>query len=202
MPAGPGLDRTGTLPPEAKRGLVNPSSIYKGKVGGLQSSRAATAATATRVFRSTLLPPSVLGNGFNFKLALAGLVGSDGTDDATIELTAVEPDGTAVKICDIVTVSLPDEDDKVCFIEFQGRVALEQVGATSGKIAAVGRIETFTGTPLRFAGASAAAGVAIDFRNGIYLEVRVAWDDTDATTILNILSALLDVCNLTGGEGQ
>lgn len=198
---GYGLDRTGELPPQQRRGYVNPAGLHRGNIGGHGSSIVATAATKTRIFRSEFIPFDTLGRHFNFLLDLAGIVGSDGTDDATITIEAVEPDGTAVTLATITTVSLANEDDKAFFIRALGRVTLEQVGATSGKIFVAALMEALQGTPLRFHGASAEAGAAVDFRNGFYIDVNVAWDDTDATTRISNVAAMMSVNNTVGGEG-
>lgn len=202
MPVAPGLNTTGELTPKQQVGGLNQAAKISQMIGGLVSNKTANTTSETNIAVFEHIPADRFSHSFNFLLKLKGLISSDGSDDATIDLYAVEPDDTATKIATVTTAALANEDDKQFNLEFQGRVLLEQDGATNGKLLAQGDLTAFQGTALQFAGtgASGVAGEALDLRNGIRFEVRAKWDDTDATTDIIATTALGWIHNIPGFE--
>jgi hypothetical protein len=104
---------------------------------------------------------------------------------------------------------LANEDDKPFFLFLQGRVTLEQLAAVDGKLWAGGWLICNQGTPLYFNGAAALAGVAVTFVNqtypdlsGIHLEITGDWSAAHADAQIDVLSAIMQVCNVPGAPGQ
>lgn len=193
-------DRTGVMQDRDLHGFEH--GRLSRLLGGLNKTAThGNSTTETEIYRSELISPDALRNGFNFNLQGFGTIGSDGSDDVTLSVKAIEPDGTAVELFTVTTVSIPDEDDKAFFLVLNGRVVLEQAGAVSGKIAGGGIMTCRFATPLIFSGLSAAAGVAVDFRNGIHLVITADWDDAAATSTMSLISAVLNACNTRGGSG-
>lgn len=195
---GKGLDRM-SLSTRDTQGLIGGSSPFERFFGGHCANRVATVLSVdTQIYKSEYFPTDSLGLDFNFVLDIWGTISSDSTDDATIDINVIEPDGTSVTLCTVTTVALADEDDKDYHLKIIGRVTLEQSGATSGKIAAFAVMNVRQVTPLVFSGGSAIAGVSADFRNGLALEVTCNWDDDSADTDMFVVAAVGSACNRSG----
>ena len=199
--AGPGLDRTGTLTPRQTRGYCNPAPPILGNIGGLAVTTPTVTTAETLLWRSELIPADVLNHSFNFMIDLMGIFGSDGSDDVTFTLDAVEPDGTRTEICKVASTGLSDVDDLLFHLTLMGRVTLEQVTTTDGKFWAGGHLICAEATQVVDAGEAAIAGVAVTFTAGVHFEISGLWDSADTGTDLNILSAMMSVCNVPGGPG-
>lgn len=132
----------------------------------------ATSATETVLISETIYGNTLKDTGMHFRVTLAGEISSTGTGDCTFTLRYGTTD-----ILAIATVGLANEDDKQFKLVIEGRV--HTTGAT-GKIVATGRIDIEQGTPLMFAGDTAAAGVTADLTADGSLNVTAHWDASSA----------------------
>lgn len=206
-----GPDRTGELrSSKCTSPYLTDASPIANLVGGLSENVNHVNSTDQKtLIRSEELPASVFALPFNLEVDLMGLISSNGSVDITFDIDLVEPDGTRVTIATVTTAALANEDDKPFHLKLMGKVVtppayldadIDGVPESAlGKMAAVGILEVFQGTPLRFAGNSAAAGVEADFLNGTFIEVTADHDAADADSDVILLGGTIKICNLDGG---
>lgn len=156
--------------------------------GGTISANAVFASDTEAVIFTTTIPVNTFNDtNMHFKITMAGLISSDGSDDITLDLKF-----GSTTIATITTTSLPNEDDKAFWLEFVGRI--HTTGAT-GKVVANGRfMNAATGMADIIVG-TAAAGVTTDFTAVTSINVTADWDDTNADTDITLTSAILELYN-------
>jgi len=164
----------------------NPQFISAGLLTGAVAT-VGNATAETNIFAQDI-PAGLLSSvGRAFRLQLAGLISSDGSRDATITLRYGTSD-----ILEVVTVSLPDEDDKAFNLEFVGRIL---TAGASGKVVASGKfVNDMTGMA-ELNKSTALAGASVDLTAAGTLNVSVQWDGQAATATMSVHTALLQFFN-------
>lgn len=146
----------------------------------------------TSTTETVLVTETIYANQLNkttqqFRVTITGLISSDGTDDVTLTLRYGTTD-----ILALVTVSLPDEDDKAFTLEFWGRV--HTTGA-SGKVVASGRLNNAMTNMTDILGSSAIGGASVDLTADGSLNVTAHWDGSAATSEVAVHTAIIEFFN-------
>lgn len=163
----------------------NPQFISAGKISA--NAVVGNSTTETNIFAQTI-PAGLLDAATKqFRLSLCGTISSDGTDDVTLTLRYGTTDILAV-----VTVSLPDEDDKAIKLVFEGRI--HTTGA-SGKVVATGTLVNEATGMAAIVKSTAVAGVSVDLTAESTLNVSAHWDGQAATSTITVHSGILEFFN-------
>jgi len=156
--------------------------------GTLSENYDADSGTEEVIFTETINASTFDSTSMHFKLTLAGTISSDGSDDVTLRLRY----GTTDILETVVSVNLPNEDDKCFILEYFGRI--HTTGAT-GKVVAQGRLQNEMTAMADIKKTTAAAGVTVDLTADGSINVTSQWDDTDATTDIVVTYGVLELFN-------
>ncbi len=141
------------------------------------------------IFSTTIPASTFTDTNMHFKISLAGTISSAAsTDDGDITFRLRM--GTTDILETLVTVALPDEDDKCFIAEYFGRI--HTIGS-SGKVVAQGRLMNEMTGMADLLKTTAAAGVTVDLTSVTSINVTGQWDKEHADVDIVLTYGVLEL---------
>lgn len=147
---------------------------------------------ANSTTETVLVSQTVFANTFNktsqqFRVTVAGLISSDGTDDVALTLRYGSTD-----ILALTTAALPDEDDVAFRLVYEGRI--HTTGAT-GKVVCTGILQNAMTGMADILASTAIGGATVDLTADESLNVTAHWDGAAATSEVAVHTAIIEFFN-------
>lgn len=159
--------------------------------GVIEENEEFDSATEGVIFTETIYGKTFNDTGMHFRVTLAGTISSAAsTNDGDITFRLRY--GTTDILETIVTVSLPNEDDKAFRLVYEGRI--HTIGA-SGKVVAVGHMMNEMTGMADIIKTTAAAGVSVDLTADGSINVTGQWDKAHADIDIFVTVGLLELFN-------